>query len=554
MITKKLEEYLQEVFKECGFDYEPKIIKSNRPDLCDYQCDDAFKMAKIYKQSPMAISQKIVDSITSDMFKNVESVNGFINMTLSDKVINNTLNEKLTFKPLKSEFFFLDYGGPNIAKPLHVGHLRTAIIGESVKRIIQFMGHKTISDVHLGDYGLQMGQVIYGILEDKIDENEITLDYLNKTYPRISKLCKENDNVLQVCSEITKELQAGNEKYQQLWNKIYDVSLKGIKDVYNYLDVSFDLYNGEKNAYAYIPKVTEILENKNLLTQSEGALVVLVKEDTDTKEIPPLIYQKSNGAYLYATTDMATIYERMTKYNPDHIIYITDARQSLHFEQVFRASRLAGLTTNTDLKHLGYGTVNGNDGKPFKTRNGDALSLSELLDKVKETFIKTKESNQNMADDDLNIITNAIVKFADLQNNWARDYIFDIGKFSEVVGKTGPYILYTYLRVNKIIKSYDQVSENFNDKIYNGDDRNLRLKLLEFPIVINNAFENFMPSYLADYLYDICGLVNTFYQNNHLASLDDITIKNQWLNLLEQTNLLIKTILDLLVIKIPSKM
>jgi len=307
------------------------------------------------------------------------------------------------------------------------------------------------------------------------------------------------------------------------------------------------------NSIIYVNQ-QRILENKNLLTQSEGALVVLVKEDTDTKEIPPLIYQKSNGAYLYATTDMATIYERMTKYNPDHIIYITDARQSLHFEQVFRASRLAGLTTNTDLKHLGYGTVNGNDGKPFKTRNGDALSLSELLDKVKETFIKTKESNQNMADDDLNIITNAIVKFADLQNNWARDYIFDIGKFSEVVGKTGPYILYTYLRVNKIIKSYDQVSENFNDKIYNGDDRNLRLKLLEFPIVINNAFENFMPSYLADYLYDICGLVNTFYQNNHLASLDDITIKNQWLNLLEQTNLLIKTILDLLVIKIPSKM
>lgn len=552
MITNKIEQYLLQIFDQCGFDYKPRVIKSNRADLCDYQCDDAFKLAKIYKQSPMAIALKIVSCIKHDMFKQVEAVNGFINMTLSDKAINEVLNSQLTFKPEKVETFFLDYGGPNIAKPLHVGHLRTAIIGESIKRIINFKGHKTISDVHLGDYGLQMGQVIYGILED--GNPEITLDYLNRTYPRISKLCKEDDNVLQKCAEITKELQDGNEKYLQLWDKIYEVSLKGIKDIYDYLDVSFDLWNGEKNAYDYIPNVTKIFEDKQLLKLSEGALVVDVKEESDTKEVPPLIYQKSNGAYLYATTDLATIYERMEKYNPNHIIYITDARQSLHFEQVFRASRLADLTTNTDLRHLGYGTVNGQDGKPFKTRNGDALSLGELLAQVKEVFVKTKESNQDMSDEDLDIITNAIVKFADLQNNWARDYIFDINKFSEVVGKTGPYILYTYLRVNKILKSYDEVNVDFNDTIYNEDDRKLRLKILEFPMVLETAFENFMPSYLADYLYDICGLVNTFYQNNYIASLDDEILVNQWLKLLSITNEMIKTILDLLAIKIPSKM
>lgn len=558
-----LEDYLQKIFMECEYEYNPRIIKSNRLDLCDYQCDDAFKLAKIYKQNPMIIGKNIVSRINEQIdfdnyFEEVSLVNGFINIKISNKLINKTLEKMYTSekfnlpKPEKQELFFLDYGGPNIAKPLHVGHLRTAIIGESIKRIINFYGHKTISDVHLGDYGLQIGEVIYAVLKDKLDVNDITLDYLNKAYPMVSRLCKENEEILKECAKITKDLQDGNQEYNKLWKKIYEVSLEDIKRIYKYLDVSFDLWLGESDSYKYIDDVTKELESKNLLEESDGAKVVRVNLDDDKKEIPPLIYQKSNGAYLYGTTDIATIYERVNKYKPNHILYVTDARQALHFTQVFRTCNLWGITKDIDLIHIGYGTVNGSDGKPFKTRNGDAASLSSLLEQIKETFIETKDENKNMSEEDLDIITNSIVKFADLQNNFERDYIFDIKKFSEVVGKTGPYILYTYLRLNKVINSYSKDYKSFDENTYN--DRNLRLKLLELPIVINNAFNSLMPSYIAEYVYDLCTVANTFYQSNYISNQEDEIIKEQWLKLLDLTNKIIKTLLDLLVIKIPSKM
>lgn len=558
-----LEDYLQKIFMECEYEYKPRIIKSNRLDLCDYQCDDAFKLAKTYKQNPMIIGKNIVSRINEQIdfdnyFEEVSLVNGFINIKISNKLINKTLEKMYTSekfnlpKPEKQELFFLDYGGPNIAKPLHVGHLRTAIIGESIKRIINFYGHKTISDVHLGDYGLQIGEVIYAVLKDKLDVNDITLDYLNKAYPMVSRLCKENEEILKECAKITKDLQDGNQEYNKLWKKIYEVSLEDIKRIYKYLDVSFDLWLGESDSYKYIDDVTKELESKNLLEESDGAKVVRVNLDDDKKEIPPLIYQKSNGAYLYGTTDIATIYERVNKYKPNHILYVTDARQALHFTQVFRTCNLWGITKDIDLIHIGYGTVNGSDGKPFKTRNGDAASLSSLLEQIKETFIETKEENKNMSEEDLDIITNSIVKFADLQNNFERDYIFDIKKFSEVVGKTGPYILYTYLRLNKVINSYSKDYKSFDENTYN--DRNLRLKLLELPIVINNAFNSLMPSYIAEYVYDLCTVANTFYQSNYISTQEDEIIKEQWLKLLDLTNKIIKTLLDLLVIKIPSKM
>lgn len=558
-----LQNYLQKIFNECGYEYNIKVIKSNRLDLCDYQCDDAFKLVKIYKQSPIVIGKIVVDKINEQndfksYFEEVNLVNGFINIKVSNKLINKVLedmynNQNFNLpKPKKQELFFLDYGGPNIAKPLHVGHLRTAIIGESVKRIINFAGHKTICDVHLGDYGLQIGEVIYAVLRDKINTEDITLEYLNKVYPEISKLCKENEEVLNKCSSITKELQDGNIEYNKLWKKIYEVSLNDIKKIYNYLDVSFDLWLGESDSYKYIPEVTKELENKKLLEDSDGAKVIRVNLEEDKLDIPPLIYQKSNKAYLYGTTDIATIYERVKKYNPNHMIYVTDARQSLHFTQVFRVCDLWGITKDIDLLHIGYGTVNGSDGKPFKTRNGDAQSLESLLKQVKETFIETKEDNKNMSDLDLDIITNSIIKFADLQNNYERDYIFDIKKFSEVVGKTGPYILYTYLRLNKVVNSYEKNYQSFNDNSYN--DRNLRLKILELPLVINNAFKDKMPSYIAEYVYDLSTMANTFYQSNYISTQEDEIIKEQWLKLLDLTIKIIKTLLDLLVIKIPSKM
>lgn len=559
-----LKEYIQKAFNELGYEIDIKIIKSNRPDLCDYQCDDIFKLCKLYHKNPIEIGEKIVTLINSyqdfnNYFKEVTFVKpGFINIKLSDKLINNTINnminnEHYNLKQTQPLTYFLDYGGPNVAKPLHVGHLRTAIIGESIKRIINFLGHKTICDVHLGDYGLQIGEVIYAVLEDKINIDDITLEYLDVTYPKMSKLCKENSEILEKCASITKQLQDGNEEYKKIWTKIKEVSVNDIKKMYDYLSVNFDLWQGESDGYKYINEVTDILNMHNLLVDSQGAKVIDVKEESDSKDMPPLIYQKSNGAYLYGTTDIAAIYERVKLYKPNYILYVVDARQSLHFNQVFRVCNKSKITDNVVLEHLGYGTVNGTDGKPFKTRSGDTVKLEDLFNQVKQAFINSKEENKNMSEDDLNKIVNAIIKFADLQNNREKDYIFDINKFSNVIGKTGPYVLYTYLRMNKILESEKLEISNLNDQIINDVDRNLRLKLLDLPLIIENAYKERMPHYIAEYVYDICVLDNIFYQNNHISKADE-NIKQQWLVLINFTNKLLKDLLNLLVIDIPSKM
>jgi len=564
MVLEILKEYVQKAFIECGYEIDIRIIKSNRPDLCDYQCDDVFKVSKEYHKNPIEIGEQLTNRINSyddlnDYFKEVTFAKpGFINFKVSDKLINNIINNMITKEHYnlpkeKNETYFLDYGGPNVAKPLHVGHLRTAIIGESIKRIINFMGHKTVSDVHLGDYGLQIGEVIYAILEDNLSLDDITLEYLDVTYPKMSKLCKEDPELMEKCATITKELQDGNVEYQKIFKKIKEVSVEDIKRMYDYLSVSFDLWEGESDCYKYIDSVTEILNKHNLLLDSQGAKVIDVSRPDDNKELPPLIYQKSNGAYLYGTTDMAAIYERANLYNPNYILYVTDARQSLHFNQVFRASIKAKISENIKLEHLGYGTVNGSDGKPFKTRSGDTVKLDDLFNQVKEVFIATKETNKDMSDEDLDILVNAIIKFADLQNNREKDYIFDIQKFSNVVGKTGPYILYTYLRINKILEQENLSINTLDINIYNEFDRDLRLKLLDLPMILNSAYKERMPHYIAEYVYDICVLLNIFYQNNHVSTADD-SIKQQWLVLLTFTNKLLKDLLNLLTINIPTKM
>lgn len=565
MILDILESVISKSFKECGYNNDIRVIKSNRPDLCDYQCDAIFKVAKEYHKSPIEIGEEVVNKINSlsdfnDYFNEVSFVKpGFINIIVSDKLINELLNnmisnDKFNLKePSKKENYFLDYGGPNIAKPLHVGHIRPAIIGESIKRIINFVGHNTMSDVHLGDFGLQIGQVIYGILKDDKKPEDITLEYLEYIYPYMSKLCKEDEEVLGECAKITKDLQDGNEYYRNLWKIICEISGNDIKRIYNYMDVSFDLWNGESDGYKYIDNVTLELNKNNLLRVSEGAKIIEVKKETDSKEIPPLIYQKSNGAYLYGTTDLASIYERVTKYNSKHILYVVDSRQSLHFTQLFRVCELLPITSDIEFKHLGLGTVNGSDGKPFKTRSGDTVKLDDLFKNVKETFIGIKESNKNMSEEDLNILVNAIVKFADLQNNREKDYIFDINKFSQVVGKTGPYVLYTYLRVNKILENEELTINKLNDKVYNKFDRDLRIKIIELQISVDNAFKEFLPSYIADYVYDICVLNNVFYQNNHISNLNDEK-KQEWLLLLSLSNKILKKLLYLLTINIPSEM
>lgn len=556
---------IEELFIKNGIE-DIKVSKSNRPDLCDYQSNDIFKIAKKEGKSPIEVGKEVELKINdiknfNDYFESVQFVApGFLNIKINNNFICNVLRKmsndnKFNIQlPEKSETFVVDYCGANVAKPLHVGHMRTTIVGESIARIIRFMGHKTICDVHLGDYGLQIGEVIYAILEDKIPLEDIDINYLDVAYPKMSARCKEDEKLKEECARITKELQDGNEEYRKLWKKILYVSVEDIKKNCDYLGAKFDYWYGESDAYPYIPKIEKILNEKGLLRQSEGALVVDVEEPTDKKEIPPLLFKKSNGAYLYASTDLACLLQRKEDFNPDHVLYVTDLRQALHFEQVFRAIEKCGIFKRTQLEHLGYGTVNGLDGKPFKTREGTAPKLESLYNDIKEIFISKKEENKNLSNEDLDKIVNSILKYGDLQNSKEKDYIFNIEKFSDTIGKTGPYILYTYLRVNKILKDNCYTQKDLSSKIYNESDRNLRMKLFDIEDYIYLAYNNRNPFYLADYVYDLCLLVNNFYQNNNISNLTDEENKNDWLYVLNLSNRIIKEVLDLLVIQIPSKM
>lgn len=563
-MNEELKIVIKEIDPALCDDYT-KMIKSNRPDLCDYQYDGSFKLAKILHKSPMEIGESIVDKLrnipsTLEKFSKIECVSpGFINFTLKEEYINLLLNEmlnneKYNLKMPKKEKIVIDYGGANIAKPLHVGHLRPAIVGESIKRLLKFMGTDVIGDVHLGDYGLQIGQVIYGLKKEGIKVEEITIDMLEDLYPKISGLCKENNEIKEECANITKELQDGNREYQAYFKKILEISKKDIKKIYDYLGVSFDLWLGESDAYKYIPSLTEELNKENLLKRSEGALVVPVNEKADKTEIPPFIYQKSNGAYLYGTTDLATIFERQEDFSPNKILYVADSRQSLHFTQVFRVSKMLPKTKSIDCEFLGLGTINGSDGKPFKTRAGNTPKLEHLFKETKEIFLKNEEHESDYTEEDLDKIVNSIIKFADLQNNREKEYIFDIQKFSQSTGKTGPYVLYTYLRTKKIIKNNQSLVDNLGKTIYNVHDRALRMKLLELEDTLINAFKTRMPSIIANFLYEICVIVNAFYENNHINNLEEENKKKDWVTLLYLTTNIISDLLDILVIDIPSKM
>lgn len=564
-MKQEISNILKQIFNENGYNIEEVIIsKSNRPDLCDFQCNDIFKLAKIHKTNPVELGEEIVKTINeyddfNKYFKEVTFCKpGFINIKVSNELINKYIkileqDEKQLLEKTPQETFVLDYGGPNVAKPLHVGHMRTAIIGESIKRIINYMGHKTISDVHLGDYGLQIGEVIYGMIRDGIKIEDLDIKYLDKIYPEMNAICKENEEIKEECANIIKKIQENDPFYMPYFNKVREVSIPDIKKNYDYLDVKFDLWLGESDCRNSLTDVEKIFEEKNILETSDGALIVNVTKDNDKKEIPPLLFKKSNGAYLYASTDLATIYERVEKYNPDHILYVVDNRQELHFTQVFRTVEKAGIMQKEKLEFLGYGTVNGTDNKPYKTRAGNSPKLEALFEDARNIFISKKESNKDMSLEDVNKIVNAILKFADLSNSRTKDYIFDLNKFSDVTGKTGPYILYTYLRINKILETQNKNLELSNN-IYNEPDRDLRLKLLEMSEAVNLAFKERMPHYIADYVYNLCVSANVFYQNNHIMNIEDEIKKNDWLYVLTQTNKIIKQMLNLLVIDIPSVM
>ena len=557
-MIKDIEEFIKPIFD--SFNYDFYVSESNKKEICDYQINSLFRIAKELKVNLLEIGTTIIKKINElknfdEYFKEVSFLNGFINITISDKFINKWINKSLNNlgvnKVESDELYFLDYGGPNIAKPLHIGHLRPAIIGESLKRIINYKGYKTISDVHLGDYGLQMGQVIYGIKRDKIKLEDININYLNKCYPEISALCKSDEKVYEECKSIVKELQNGNKEYNELWNKIYEESLKDIKRLFKYLDINFDLWLGESDSKPYISKLIDLLLQKQLLVEDDGAKIVKLQEENDNKEMPPLIVLKSDGSFMYATTDLATIYERIEKYNPKYILYVVDARQSLHFEQVFRTCKKIGWKNN--FEHISFGTINGSDGKPFKTRSGETLKLDELIKMTKEIFIQKREENADMSEEDLDIIVNAIIKYADLSNNREKNYVFDLSKFSDVNGKTGPYILYSALRIRKILEN-NTFDGTVSDNIYDDIDRNLRIKLLDFDKYITKSIEERLPSIIAEYVYDIADLTSAFYQKNNISNLQDKTKRNDWLIILNFAYNVMKECLNMLSIKIPSKM
>ncbi|MDD3397233.1 MAG: arginine--tRNA ligase, partial [Clostridia bacterium] len=383
MINNELAFFVKKAFLQKGYDLnntEIRVIESNLPSVCDYQCNSSFEIAKKERKNPFDIALEIAEILNDNknLFSKAEAYKpGFINLTLSEEYLNKVINdmfnkEKFAFeKPAKKQLFVIDYGGPNIAKPLHVGHLRSPVIGESLKRIIQYEGHKVISDIHFGDFGLQIGMIIYGLKERELKPADITLEMLNEIYPQINSKAKTDKDLNNICAEITKELQDGNKEYNEYWKAIRKISAEDILKLYKYLDISFDLYEGESNAYEYINDLTKLLNEKNLIQISNGAKIIEIKLPNDSKEFPPLIYQKSNGAYLYGTTDMATVYERVQLFNPDHIIYIADLRQQLHFLQFFRAISKTGIIKLDMLEFHGFGTVNDISGQPLKTREGN---------------------------------------------------------------------------------------------------------------------------------------------------------------------------------------
>ena len=539
-------EQVTNAFTGQGYDAKyGKVTLSNRPDLCEYQCNGAMAAAKEYKCAPFIISDKIAQALAEkELFESVESVKpGFINMKVSPaylaKYVSDMKADEGRFgcdKAAHPKTIIVDYGGANVAKPLHVGHLRSAVIGESIKRIGKFMGHHMIGDVHLGDWGLQMGLIIVELKERKPDlvyydesytgeypkEAPFTISELEDIYPTASKKSKEDEAFREAAMEATSQLQAGRRGYRALLAHILDVSVTDLKKNYDNLNVSFELWKGESDAQPYIPDMVQMMKDKGFAYMSEGALVVDVKEDTDTKEIPPCIILKSDGASLYSTTDLATIVMRMQDYNPDAIIYLTDQRQSMHFVQVFRCARKTGLVgPDVELTHIGFGTMNGKDGKPFKTRDGGVMRLEYLLDEINEEMLKKITENQKEkenldiseeeAKQTAKTVALAAVKYGDLSNQASKDYCFDIERFTSFEGNTGPYILYTIVRIKSILKKYTAKNSLPDAPIlgaHSASEKNLMLVLSRFNAMMENAYEEKAPHKICAYIYELANAFN----------------------------------------------
>lgn len=581
-----LSEEMGKAFEAAGYAPElGRVTVSNRPDLCEYQCNGAMAGAKQYHKAPMLIAAEAAEKLAGNaVFTEVcAAAPGFLNLKLSEAYVRDYLNEmrtaeKFGYEPVGSvKRIVIDYGGPNVAKPLHVGHLRSAVIGESIKRICRYAGHEVIGDIHMGDWGLQMGLIIYELSLRKpelpyFDENytgeypkeaPFTISELEEIYPTASAKSKEDAGYKEKAMEATQKLQSGVRGYRALWKHILDISKADLKKNYDELDVSFDLWKGESDVHELIPVMVEEMKRGGYAYLSDGALVVDVKEETDTKEVPPCILLKSDGAALYNTTDLATIKDRMAQYEPDMIIYLTDKRQDLYFEQVFRCARKTGLVKpETELVHISFGTVNGSDGKPFKTREGGVMRLETLIHEIKEEMFRkimeghaeTEEEARATAD----IVGLSAIKYGDLSNQASKDYIFDVDRFTSFEGDTGPYILYTIVRIKSILTKYLESGKSLSGakllEAKSASEKALMLQLTGFNAMLESAVEELAPHRVCAYIYDLSNAFNRFYHETKILTEPDAETQAGWIALIMLTKDVLETCIDLLGFSAPERM
>ena len=569
-VIEILQEELSAAFEKAGYDKKyAKVGVSNRPDLCQYQCNGALAAAKEYHKAPIQMANEVVEFLKdSESFKEIAAqAPGFINMSVSDRFLADYINKMAASETLgldkaeNPETIVIDYGGANVAKPLHVGHLRSAVIGESIKRTARYLGHKVIGDVHLGDWGLQIGLIITELKHRKPElvyfdesfdgeyptEPPFTMSDLEEIYPYASGYSKEHPEYKEEAQTATAELQSGRKGYLALWQHIINVSVADLKKIYTKLNVEFDLWKKESDAQPYIPQMVQDMKDGGYAHIDQGALVVDVKEETDTKEIPPCMILKSNGATLYNTTDLATIVERRRLFDPDEIIYVVDKRQSLYFEQVFRCARKTKIIgEDVKLEFVGFGTMNGKDGKPFKTRDGGVLRLEKLLDK-------------DMIDDAAAKISLAAIKYGDLSNQASKDYIFDVDRFTSFEGNTGPYILYTIVRTKSLLAKVKAQNITVDEKsaIEPADSKSetdVMLALTKWSETVNAAFEEHAPHKICQFVYELSDTFNKFYHENKIVTNENEKQRDSYIKLSALVGKVLETAIDLLGLEAPERM
>ena len=572
-----LQKKVEDAFAKCGYDTKFAILNvSNRPDLCQYQCNGCLMMAKEYKKAPVMIANEIAEVLKQDTaFSKAEACPpGFLNLCVTDEFLTDYINkmaesDNFMYEKAKNDTAVIDYGGANVAKSLHVGHLRSAIIGETIKRILRFEGTNAVGDVHLGDWGLQMGMVISGIIEkfgienlqtDEDREKNITIKVLEQTYPEKSKEAKENEDVMAECKRITFELQKGSGIYFDIWKKVLAVSIADLSKNYKRLGVEFDLWKGESDVRDIMPEMIKTLKDSGLAHIDDGALVVDITREEDNPPLPPFILEKSDGAVLYSTTDLATILDRMDTLNPDRIIYVVDNRQGTHFKQLFRAVEVTKLVEkDLSLTFAGFGTMNGKDGKPYKTREGGVMRLEDLINTLEEESYKKLETSlkDDVTEEEKREIASkvgiAALKFADLSNHRSKDYVFDIEKFCSFEGKTGPYVQYTAVRIKSILEKAGKVSDKI--ALPEGDvQRDLFMYLTEFPYAISVASADLAPNVVIDYIYSLCVMINKFYHEYKVVTETDISKKNARIAALTLVYRLLLSLLEIVGIEVPDQM